>query len=89
MAVTSPSDLRVRLLRDYAALIFLKIAATIAALFLALQVVAPWLVDLHQTVALGFAGVLVLGCPLAVLYMGWTVWADYRRLKAQLSPSGG
>ncbi len=84
MATPSAPDRRVRMLRDYAALTFLRIAAAAFALFLILRVAAPWLVDLHQTLALGLAGVLLLACPLIVIYAGWTLWEDRRRLRERL-----
>ncbi len=84
MVMSSPSDVRVRLLRDYAASTFLKIAAAALLLFLILRVAAPWLVDLHQTLALCLAGVLLAACPLVLLYAGWTLWADHRRLRGKL-----
>ena len=85
MVMSSPSDVRVRLLRDYAASTFLKIAAAALVLFLILRVAAPWLVDLHRTPALWLAGALLLACPLVLLYGAWTLWADHRRLKATLA----
>ena len=85
MVMSSPSDVRVRLLRDYAASTFLKIAAAALVLFLILRVAAPWLVDLHQTLALWLAGALLVACPLVLLYAGWAVWDDHRRLKANLA----
>lgn len=83
MVMSSPSDVRVRLLRDYLAQTFLLIAATALLLFLILQVVAPWLVDLHQTLALALAAALLVACPLVLLYAGWTLWADRRRYQAR------
>ena len=85
MVLSSPSDVRVRLLRDYAASTFLKIAAAALLLFLILRVLAPWLVDLHQTPALWLAVALLLISPLVLLYAGWTLWADHRRFRARLN----
>ena len=85
MVTSPPPDLRVRLLRDYAAVTFLKIAAAFTALFVILRVAAPWLVDLHQTVALWLAGALVLACPLVLIYAGWALWEGRRRLGVKMA----
>jgi hypothetical protein len=85
MVTHPPSDVRVRLLRDYAASTFLQIAAAALLLFLILRVAAPWLVDLHSTAALVIAAALLLACPLVLIYAGWALWASRRRLKAKLA----
>lgn len=87
MVMTPPSDVRVRLLRDYAATTFLQLAASALLLFLILRVAAPWLVDLHQTLALWLAGGLLLACPLVLLYAGWLLVDGAARLRARLARS--
>lgn len=84
MVTSSARAVRVRLLCDYAASTFLKIAAAALILFLILRVAAPWLVDLHRTPALWLAAALLLACPLVLLYAGWALWDGHRRLKARL-----
>lgn len=86
MATSSAPDRRVRMLRDYAAITVLRLAAAALALFLILRVAAPWLVDLHQTGALALAVALLLLCPLVLIHAGWMLWEDRRRFLDRLDP---
>ena len=52
--------------------------ALLVAAFVLLRVVAPWLVDLHNTPALILAGVLLIGGAFVV---GWFAWSFFVPMK--------
>jgi hypothetical protein len=84
MPADTPSDLKVRLLRDFIALAFVQAAAALALLFLILRVAAPWLVSLHDTPALWLAGLLLVLCPLILLQAAYTLRRSWTRLRARM-----
>ncbi len=60
---------------------FVKAAQGVALLlaaFVLLRLVAPWLVDLHNTPALILAGVLLIGGAFAA---GWFAWSVFVPMK--------
>ena len=46
-------------------------AALLVLAFVVLRIVAPWLVDLHDTTALVFAALLVIGLVFLVAWFAW------------------
>lgn len=73
----------IQLARRFSLKIGLKITAVLAFEFLALRIVGPELIDMHQDLAL-FGAVIVFAA--AILAAGWLffqVKTDIRRLKAQ------
>ena len=72
-------------MRRYA---FVKAAQGVGLLivaFVLLRVVAPWLVDLHNTLALILAAGLLIGGAFAV---GWFAWSFFVPAKTRPSASG-
>ncbi|MBE7218325.1 MAG: hypothetical protein INR64_07635 [Caulobacteraceae bacterium] len=57
--------------RGFAGLVrlYLLLAATLVALVLVLRVIAPALVSAHSDVALALAALLLLACPVALLWV--------------------
>ena len=84
MSAQSPSDLRVRLLRDFIVLAFVQASAAFVLLFVILRLAAPWLVSLHDTPALWLAGLLLLACPLILFQAAYMLWNSWSRLRLRL-----
>ena len=73
---------RAQRVRDYAIKAFVRLTVTAVLLFVILRLLAPWLVSLHENLALCVGVGLVLLTPLIVIQLAYMLWNDWRRLRA-------
>ena len=78
----STETARAQRLRDYAVKAFVRLAVSVIILFVILRIAAPWLISLHENVALCIGVGLLLLVPFIVIQLSYLLWSDWRRLRA-------
>lgn len=79
MTTDIKTEQRVSRLRTYALRTGLRLVAGLVILFLILRIAAPWLINLHDTVALWIGGALLVACPFIAIQLAYGLWRDWRR----------